>query len=258
RPVEVLNAVFDLFIELGADDATLEFPVIYASGRQGIATHDLSVPGTDLHPLYDAILAHVPPPDIEPDKPLQMLVLNIDHSEYVGRIAIGPIVAGKVRKGQRVALLKRGGKRIDDTIVQVLEFDRLGRSEVPELSAGDICALVGLDDVDIGDTVADIENPVALPPVSIDEPTLHMVFRINDSPYAGQDGSPLTGRQLRDRLYRELESNVALRVRPSEVRDSEFIVSGRGLLHLSILLENMRREGSELSVGKPRVITREI
>ncbi|MFO0842046.1 MAG: translational GTPase TypA [Gemmataceae bacterium] len=258
RPAEVLNHVFDLFIELGADDETADFPVIYASGRQGIASPDPAVPGADLRPLYNAILKNVPPPEAEPDRPLQMLVLNIDHSEYVGRIAIGRVFSGKVKKGQKVALLKRDGKRIDDTVVQVLEFDRLGRSEVQEISAGDICALVGLEDVDIGDTVADFESAVALPPVSIDEPTLDMVFRINDSPFAGQDGTPLTGRQLRDRLYKELESNVALRVRPSEARNDEFIVSGRGLLHLSILLETMRREGSELAVGKPKVITREI
>jgi GTP-binding protein len=258
RPLEVLNLVFDLFIELGADDETADFPVIYASGRQGIASTDLAVPGTDLRPLYDEILNHVPAPEVDPDAPLQMLVLSITHSEYVGRIGVGRIFAGKVKKGQRVAVLKHGGKRIDDTVVQVLEFDRLGRSEVQEASAGDIVALVGLEDIDIGDTVADLENAVALPPVSIDEPTLDMVFRINDSPFAGQDGTPLTGRQLRERLFKELESNVALRVRANPDRAEEFIVSGRGLLHLSILLENMRREGSELSVGKPKVIYREI
>jgi GTP-binding protein len=258
RPNDVLNAVFDLFIELGADDATLDFPVIYASGREGIATTDLAIPPQDLRPLYNAILTHVPAPEVEMDKPLQILICSIAHSEFVGRIGIGRIVAGTVRKGQKVALLKRDDKRIDDTIVQVLEFDRLGRTEVPELSAGDVCALVGLEDVDIGDTVADIENPIALPPIAIDEPTLDMVFRINDSPFAGQEGTPLTGRQLRERLGKELESNVALRVRPSEERADEFIVSGRGMLHLSILLENIRREGSELAVGKPRVITREI
>jgi GTP-binding protein len=258
RPAEVLNAVFDLFIELGADDATLDFPVIYASGRQGTSTTDLAIEPVDLRPLYTSILEKVPPPEVQPDQPLQILICNIDHSEFVGRIGIGRIVAGKVRKGQKVALLKRDGKRIDDTVVQVLEFDRLGRSEVSQLEAGDICALVGLEDVDIGDTVADPENPVALPPIAIDEPTLDMMFRINDSPFAGQDGTPLTGRQLRDRLMKELESNVALRVRPSEARADEFIVSGRGMLHLSILLENIRREGSELAVGKPRVITREI
>jgi GTP-binding protein len=258
RANEVLNAVFDLFVELGADDATLDFPIIYASGRQGIATTDLAVPPTDLRPLYNAILEHVPAPEIEPGKPLQILICSLDHSEFVGRIGIGRIVAGTVRKGQKVAILKRDGKRIDDTVVQVLEFDRLGRSEAQELSAGDICALVGLDDVDIGDTVADPENAVALPPLAVDEPTLDMVFRINDSPFAGKEGSPLTGRQLRERLMKELLSNVALRVRPSEARADEFIVSGRGLLHLSILLENIRREGSELAVGKPRVITRVI
>jgi GTP-binding protein len=157
-----------------------------------------------------------------------------------------------------VALLKRDGKRIDDTVVQLMEFDRLGRTEAQEVRAGDIACIVGIDEVDIGDTVADFENAVALPPLAVDEPTLDMIFRINDSTFAGQDGTPLTGRQLRERLYKELQSNVALRVRPSEARADEFIVSGRGLLHLSILLENIRREGSELAVGMPRVITREI
>lgn len=256
RPAEVLNAVFDLFVELGADDATLDFPIIYASGRQGIATLDLAIPGKNLRPLYDAILNHVPPPEVEPDHPLQMLICNIDHSEYVGRIGIGRIVAGKIKKGQKVALLKRDGPRIDDTVVQLLEFDRLGRTEAQEVGAGDICCVVGLDEVHIGDTVADFESALPLEPVAIDEPTLDMVFRINDSPFAGQDGTPLTGRQLRERLYNELESNVALRVRPSEARADEFIVSGRGLLHLSILLETIRREGSELAVGKPKVINR--
>ncbi|MBY0231958.1 MAG: translational GTPase TypA [Gemmataceae bacterium] len=258
RPTEVLNAVFDLFIELGADDETADFPIIYASGKKGIASRDKDVPGTDLKPLYDAILQHVPPPEVDPDAPLQMLVLNIMHSEFVGRIGIGRVYAGKVRKGQKVALMKRDGKRVDDTVVQVLEFDRLARVEVPECSAGDICCLVGLDGVDIGDTVCQIDHPVALPPVAIDEPTLDMVFRINDSPFAGQDGHPLTARQLRDRLFKELESNVAMRVRPNPERAEEFIVSGRGLLHLTILLETMRREGSELSVGKPVVITKKV
>ena len=258
RPQEVLNQVFDLFVELGADDATLDFPIIYASGRRGVATTDPNVTPKDLHPLYDAILANVPAPEVDPDGPLQLLVCSIDHSEYVGRIGIGRVVRGKVRKGQRVALMKRDGKRIDDTVVQLLEFDRLGRTEVQEVGAGDVCCVVGLDAVDIGDTVADFERPEALPPLAVDEPTLDMVFRINDSPFAGQAGTPLTGRQLRERLYKELQSNVALRVRPSEARADEFIVSGRGLLHLSILLENMRREGSELAVGKPKVIFREV
>jgi GTP-binding protein len=256
RPLEVLNQVFDLFVELDADDATLDFPTIYASGRQGIATTDLAVPAVDLRPLYDAILKHVPPPEVQPEAPLQMLAVTLDYSDYVGRIAIGRVFAGKVRKGQRVALLKRDGKRQDDTVAQLYVFDRLGRSEVEEVDAGDICAVVGLEDVDIGDTIADVEKPVALPPIQVDEPTLEMIFRINDSPFSGQDGTYVTSRQLRDRLMKELESNVALRVRPDEEKRDEFHVAGRGLLHLGILLENMRREGYELSVGKPRVLTR--
>jgi GTP-binding protein len=258
RPVEVLNAVFDLFVDLEADDATLDFPTIYASGREGIATLDLAVPAKDIRPLYDAIMKHVPPPEVELDAPLQMLTVTLDYSDYVGRIGIGRVVAGKIRKGQRVALLKRDGRRVDDQATQLYVFDRLGRVEADEVSAGDICAVVGLEGVDIGDTIADFENAVALPPITVDEPTLDMVFRINDSPFAGQDGEYVTSRQLRDRLMKELESNVALRVKPSEERRDEFHVSGRGLLHLSILLENMRREGYELSVGKPRVITKEV
>lgn len=261
RPVDVLNSVFDLFVELGADDETADFPVIYASGRNGIATRDLPTfkeSAKDLSPIFEAILEKVPPPTVDMDAPLQMLVLNIAHSEFVGRIGVGRIYAGKVKKGQKVKLVKRDGRVMDDTIVQVMEFDRLTRVEVPECAAGDICCLVGLDDVDIGDTVCDFDHPNALPPVAIDEPTLDMVFRINDSPFAGQDGKPLTSRELRDRLFKELESNVAMRVRINPEKQEEFIVSGRGLLHLSILLETMRREGSELSVGKPKVITREI
>ena len=261
RPLEVLNSVFDLFIELGADDETADFPVIYASGRNGIATRDLATfneSAKDLSPIFEAILENVPPPTVDVEAPLQMLVLNIAHSEFVGRIGVGRIFAGKVKKGQKVKVVKRDGRVVDDSVVQVLEFDRLGRVEVPECAAGDICCLVGLDEVDIGDTVCDFDHPVALPPVAIDEPTLDMVFRINDSPFAGQDGKPLTSRELRDRLFKELESNVAMRVRVNPEKQEEFIVSGRGLLHLSILLETMRREGSELSVGKPKVITREI
>jgi GTP-binding protein len=258
RPTDVLNAVFDLFVELDANDATLDFPTIYASGREGIATPDLAVPPTDLRPLFDAILRHVPAPEVDAEAPLQMLVVTLDHSDYVGRIAIGRVVAGRIKKSQRVALLKHDGRRIDDTVAQLHEFDRLGRIEADTVGAGDICAVVGLEDVDIGDTIADFENAVALPPIKVDEPTLDMRFRINDSPFVGQTGTYVTSRQLRDRLFKELESNVALRVVPDTEKRDEFHVSGRGLLHLGILLENMRREGYELSVGKPRVITREV
>ncbi|MCS6850775.1 MAG: translational GTPase TypA [Gemmataceae bacterium] len=258
RPTEVLNAVFDLFVELGADDATLDFPTIYASGRNGVATRDLAEPARNLQPLYDAILRYVPPPEVDVDAPLQMLVVTLDYSDYLGRIAIGRVFAGRIRKGQRVALLRRDGRRLDDQVTQLFTFDRLGRVETNEVAAGDICAVVGLDEVEIGDTIADPEHPLALPPIKIDEPTLDMIFRINDSPFAGQDGTYVTSRQLRDRLMKELESNVALRVVPSEEKRDEFHVSGRGLLHLSILLEKMRREGYELSVGKPRVITKEV
>src|SRR5262249_38221951 len=258
RPAEVLNAVFDLFVELDADDATLDFPTIYASGRQGIATTDLAVPATDIRPLFDAILKHVPPPEVNAEAPLQMLTVTLDHSDYIGRIAIGRVVAGKIRKGQRVALLKHDGRRIDAPVKSLFAFDRLGRMETDEVGAGDVCAVVGFEDVDIGDTIADFDQPAALPPIKVDEPTLEMVFRINDSPFCGQDGTYVTSRQLRDRLMKELESNVALRVRPDEERRDEFHVAGRGLLHLGILLENMRREGYELSVGKPRVLFKEV
>jgi GTP-binding protein len=256
RPIEVLNAVFDLFAELDADDETLDFPTIYAAGRQGIATTDLAIPATDLKPLFAAILKHVPPPDVQPDRPLQMLVTTLDWSDYVGRIAVGRVFAGKLKK-TRILLLKHDGRRIEAPIKQLYSFDRLGRVEVEEVEAGDIAAVVGLEGVDIGDTIADFDKPEALPPIVVDEPTLDMIFRINDSPFAGQEGTYVTSRQLRERLAKELESNVALRVRPSEEKRDEFHVSGRGLLHLSILIENMRREGFELSVGKPKVIYRE-
>jgi GTP-binding protein len=258
QPTDTLNRVFDLFVELDADDATLDFPTIYASGRNGVATTDLAVPATDFKPLFNVILKHVPTAEVETEAPLQMLVVTLDWSDYVGRIAVGRVFAGKIRKGQRIALLKRDGRCIDDTIAQLYIFDRLGRTETDEVAAGDICAVVGLEDVDIGDTIADPDNPVALPPIKVDEPTLDMVFRINDSPFAGQDGTYVTSRQLRERLFKELESNVALRVVESKERKDEFHVSGRGLLHLGILLENMRREGYELSVGKPKVITKEV
>ncbi|MFN6052894.1 MAG: translational GTPase TypA, partial [Planctomycetia bacterium] len=253
---EVLNGVFDLFVELDADEKTLDFPVIYASGRDGLATLDMNVPAKDFRPLFDSILKHVPGPEADLNAALQMLVVTLDYSEFVGRIAVGRIFAGKLKKGQRIAHLKPDGAKKEKNLTQLYSFDRLGRIDAEEATAGDICAVVGLEDVEIGDTIAALDNPVPLPAIKVDEPTLSMVFRINDSPFTGQEGTYVTSRQLRDRLMKELESNVALRVTPDEVKKDEFHVAGRGLLHLSVLLENMRREGFELSVGKPRVITK--
>jgi GTP-binding protein len=258
RIQEIHNQVFELFIDLGADDDTANFPVIYASGRAGIATTDMAVPPKDLKPLFDAILEKVPAPEVDTDGPLQMQVMALQYDQFVGKIAVGRVFRGKIRKNQKVTVVKqKDGNTFNDTVVSVFEFDRLGRKEAQEIAAGDVCAVVGIDDADIGDTICEFEKPQALPPLTIDEPTLDMLFKVNDSPFAGQDGKPLTSRELRARLESELQHNVALRVKPGE-RESEFIVSGRGLLHLGVLLESMRREGAEVAVGKPRVILKEV
>ncbi len=272
KPIVVINKIdrpdariddvhafmFDLFIELGADDETTNFPVIYASGRNGIATTDMAVPPKDLKPLFDAILNHVPPPEVDMDGPLQMQVAALHYSEFVGKIAVGKVYSGKIKKNQKVTVVRqKDGTTFPDTVVQILEFERLGKREVEEIRAGDVCAIVGIDDAEIGDTICELEKPLPLPPLTIDEPTLDMVFKVNDSPFASKEGKPLTSRELRARLEQELQHNVALRVAPGD-RESEFIVSGRGLLHLGVLLETMRREGSEVAVGKPRVIVKEI
>ena len=256
RPDEVLNEVFDTFVELGANEEQLDFKYIFASGRGGFASHDPKATEGDIRPLLDLIVEHVPGPIVDDDHPFQMLCTTLDFSEYVGRIAIGRIASGVVRKGQKVALVKAGGKIVPGSVENLMVFDKLGRVEVPEAHAGDLVAIVGVSAVDIGDTVADAEKPVALPRIEVDEPTLSMMFTVNDSPLVGE-GDYLTTRHLNDRLQKELQSNVALRVEPSEDRDS-FIVSGRGLLHLSVLIETMRREGYELAVGKPEVIVKEI
>ena len=255
---EIHSMVFDLFIELGASEEQANFPVIYASGRNGVATTDMSVEPKDLTPLFAAILDTVPPPEGDDSGPLQVQIMALSYSEFVGKIAIGKVFSGKIRKNQRVTVVKqKDGSTFPDVIVQVLEFDRLARREVDEIRAGDICSIVGIDEADIGDTICDFENPLPMAPLTIDEPTLDMLFKVNDSPFAGQDGKPCTSRELRDRLDMELQANVALRVRPGE-RESEFIVSGRGLLHLGVLLESMRREGMEIAVGKPKVIYKEV
>ena len=256
RPDAVVTEVFDLLVELDADDAALDFPVIYASARDGWATSDSHVTGADVHPLFAAIIEHVPAPRFDGDAPLQALVTTLDYSDYTGRIGIGRVFAGRLKRGQPVVTIDRHGKRTPQRIGQVLQFDGLGRREVPHIDAGDIFAVTGLDPIDIGDTLADPARPEALPSVKVDEPTLDMVFRINDAPFAGAEGAFVTSRQLRQRLERELQSNVALRVSFDGPAD-QWHVSGRGLMHLGILLENMRREGYELSVGKPHVIYHE-
>ena len=252
RPEEVLNEIFDTFVELGADEKQLDFSYIFASGRGGFASHDPKATGGDIKPLLDLVLAKVPGPEVHPEGPLQLMCTTLDFSEYVGRIAIGRIQSGTVKKGQKVVLMKAGGKNISGTVDSVLVFEKLGRVEVEQAEAGDIVAVVGQAGVDIGDTIADGDNPIALPRIEVDEPTLSMYFTINDSPLTGE-GQFLTSRHLKERLDKELQSNVALRVEPTEERDS-FIVSGRGLLHLGVLIESMRREGFELAVGKPEVI----
>ncbi|QYK48326.1 MAG: translational GTPase TypA [Phycisphaeraceae bacterium] len=257
RPDEVLDEVFDLLVDLGADDHALDFHCVYASGRGGWATTDMDAPGQDLRPIFESIVNHVPAPSDDASKPVQMLVTTLDWSDYVGRIGIGRVYAGTLSVGQQITVIKRDGRKQNAKIGKLLRFEGLGRKEVEQISAGDLCAVIGIEGVDIGDTLADPANPVALEPVTVDEPTMTMTFRINDSPFAGQEGQYVTSRQIRERLMRELETNVALRVENGRTSD-EFVVSGRGLLHLGILLETMRREGYELSVGKPEVILKSI
>ncbi len=259
RPNDVLSETFDLFVELGADDSVLDFPYIFASGRAGFATHDPAVHSGNILPLLDMILDKVPGPHTVVDGPLQLMVTSLTYSEFVGRIATGRIASGSIKVGQKVVVMKADGSMVPSQVVQLEHFDKLGRTPVAEASAGDIVALTGLEQPEIGDTVADPNNPVALPRVSVDEPTLSMTFTINSSPLAGQAGGGkfLTSRHLRARLMRELESNVALRVEELAVKDA-FKVSGRGVLHLSVLVETMRREGYELSVGKPQVIRKQV
>ncbi|MBI1826589.1 MAG: translational GTPase TypA [Planctomycetes bacterium] len=257
RPNEVLEEVFDLFLELHADEKALDFPTIYASATKGFATLDPKVQTDNVGVLFETILRHVPAPKDDANAPLQMLVTTLDYNDYVGRIGIGRVFAGVIRASSPVTVIHIDGTLAQETIGELYVFDGLGRQRVNEVSAGDICAVVGVGSVDIGNTIADRENPMPLPIIAIDEPTLHMTFRVNDSPFCGKSGKFLTSRHLRDRLEKELQRNVALRVETGATPE-EFLVSGRGLLHLSVLIENMRREGYELSVGKPKVIYREL
>ncbi len=253
RSHEALDEALELILELGGEHMLEDFPHIFATAKEGYATLDPDQPTDSMKPLLDMVLEQVPGPDVEPDEPFGMLVTTIDWSDYVGRIAVGRIQTGSVKKGQRIALLQTDNEVVKTKVASVFVFEDLGRTEVEEAHAGDVVALVGIENVEIGDTICDSESPKALTRVEIDKPTLEMVFTINNSPLAGKEGKYVTGRQLRERLTKELDRNVALRVRQIEGSDA-FAVAGRGVLHLAVLIETMRREGYELSVGKPQVI----
>ena len=256
-PLRVHDEVLGLFIELEADEAQLDAPVVYASAREGVATMSLDVPPVDLAPLFAAIVEHVPAPPHDAESPFQMLVSTIDYSPYLGRLGIGRVERGTVRVGEQVALLPLDPTQRQEQarVTKLYAFEGLERVEVPQASAGEIVALAGLEGVEIGLTVTDVEHPERLAGIAVEEPTISVDFLVNNSPFAGRDGRFVTSRQLRERLFRELERNVALRVEETEATDT-WTVSGRGELHLSILMETMRREGYEFQVSRPRVITR--
>jgi len=252
RVEEVVDEVLDLFIELNANDEQLEFPVIYASARDGVAKLTMEDDSTNLEPLFKVILENIPAPDVEIDAPLQLLVNTLDYDDYVGRIVVGRIVRGTIHNGENICLMHEASMK-NEKIGRLYTYEGLKRIETNEAKAGDIIALIGLPDAEIGDTIADVERPEILHGIKIDEPTLSMVFSVNDSPFAGKEGNFVTSRHLRDRLFKEMETNVSMRLEETETPDA-FKVSGRGELHLSVLIESMRREGFELSVGKPKVI----
>jgi GTP-binding protein len=256
-PHGVVNRTFDLFCALGATDEQLDFPVVYASAKQGYAVNDPAEPPKDLSLLFATILEKVAPPSGDPDAPLQMLATTLDWDDYIGRILIGRVAQGRIAQGQDVTVVGHEGELRPGRITRLLGFSGLTRVPVEEASAGDIVAVAGIEVVEIGDTLADAENPVALPPIRVGEPTLRMEVRVNDSPFAGREGKFVTSRQIRDRLYKEIRTNVAMRVEETSGTDA-FTVSGRGELHISVLLETMRREGFELAVSRPTVITREV
>ncbi|MBR9646972.1 translational GTPase TypA [Clostridium tyrobutyricum] len=256
RPNEVLDEIFDLFVELGANDEQLDFPVVYCSAKAGFAKLEMDDESTNMDPLFETIVKNVSAPEGYLDMPLQMLITTIDHNEYVGRIGVGKIKRGSIKKNQQVALIRRDGKIENVRISNLFQYNGLKKEETDEAKLGDIVAVSGIPDINIGETIADAAEPEALPFVAIDEPTLNMYFIANDSPFAGQDGEFVTSRHLRDRLFKELETNVSLRVEETDSADC-FKVSGRGELHLSVLIETMRREGYELQVSKPTVIYKE-
>ncbi len=253
RPAEVIDEILDLFIELGADEDQLDFPVVYASGRDGYASLDPTVREGDMRPLFEAILKYVPAPEGDPDGPLQILFSNIDHDDYTGRIGVGRVERGRVKNGQSVALCRRDGTVVNAKIGKLYEFEGLKRVECESAGLGDLIAVTGITDLNIGETACDPEHPEALPFVHIDEPTISMLFMVNNSPFAGQDGKFVTSRNIRDRLFKEVETNVSMRVEETDTTDA-FKVSGRGELSLSILIETMRRQGYEFAVSRPQVI----
>ena len=255
--MDVLDEVFDLFVELNATDEQLDFMVIYASGREGYAKLSLEDDNKDIVPLLDAILHYVPKPSGDPGAPLQMQITSLDYNDYVGRIGIGKIFMGSINVGQQVTRIDKNSNHTTHRITELFIFTGLGKEPVKSAKAGDIIALTGIENIDISDTIASVDNPQAMTKISIDEPTLSMIFSVNNSPFCGQDGKYVTSRNLRERLYRELRANVALKVEDTETPDA-IRVSGRGLLHLSVLIENMRREGYELQVSKPKVIFKEL
>jgi GTP-binding protein TypA len=256
RPDEVQEEVFELMCTLDAKEDQLDFPTIYGSAKQGWMSADPQKPSDSIAPLLDAIIRYVPAPKVVEGTP-QLLITSIDYSPYVGRIAVGKLHRGVLHAGDTVTLAQRGNVLKKCQIKELLTFEGLGKRSVPEVTAGDICAIVGLEAFEIGDTVCDAENPEPLPTIAVDEPTMSMLFTINNSPFFGRDGKFVTSRHLKERLDRELEKNLALRVQPGPSADS-FVVYGRGILHLSILIETMRREGYELQVGQPRVVTKEV
>ena len=257
RPEEVYEMVFDLMFSLNATEDQLDFPVLYGSAKNNWMGEDWKTPTGTIEPLLDAIVKYIPAPKQMEGTP-QMLITSLDYSSYTGRIAVGRVHRGTINEGMNITLAKRDGRMIKSKIKEVHTFEGLGRKKVQSVSSGDICAVIGIEGFEIGDTICDFENPEALPPIAIDEPTMSMLFTINDSPFFGKEGKYVTSRHIHDRLMKELDKNLALRVRKTENEDGKWIVSGRGVLHLSVLIETMRREGYELQVGQPRVIYKEI
>ena len=257
EPLGAVDKVLDLFIELGADDDQCDFTYLFASGLEGYAKEDLEEKGVDMQPLFKAIIHHVPPPVGDVSKPLQLQVTTLDYSEYLGRIVIGRIHNGVIQAGQQAALVTEDGTIVKAKVTKLMGFEGLQRVELQEASAGNLVAVAGFANANIGETITSLEDPQALPLIKVDEPTLQMTFSVNDSPFAGQEGNFVTSRQIRERLFRELETNVALRVEETDSSE-KFSVSGRGELHLGILIETMRREGYEFQVSQPQVIYREI